>query len=54
MQYDGNSLKLILNLQSGNVKQTKRGAAYVFKYLTAVVLKAVDSFSSANILISCK
>lgn len=48
------SEKLILNLHSGNVKQTKCGAAYVFKYLTAVALKAVDGFSSANVLISCK
>lgn len=54
MQYHGNSLKLFLNLQCSSVKQTKYEAAYVFKYLTAVILKAADSFSSANIIISCK
>lgn len=54
MQDHGNSLKLILNLQSGGVKPTKCGAAYVFKYLTAVVLRVIDGFHSANTLISCK
>lgn len=54
MQYHANSLELILDLQSGSVKQTKCGAAYVFKHLTAVILRAVDGFPSANILISCK
>lgn len=54
MQYHENSLELILDLQSGSVKQTKCGEAYVFKHLTAVVLRAVDGFPSANILISCK
>lgn len=54
MQCCGNSLKLIVNLQSGNIKQTEYGGAYVFKYLTAVILKAVDGFSSANVLILCK
>lgn len=44
-----------LNLQSGGVKQTKCEAAYVFKYLTAVIeKKTIDSFSSASTLTSCK
>ena len=50
MQYHENSLELILDLQSGSVKQTKCGAAYVFEHLTAVILRAVDGFPSANIL----
>lgn len=50
MQYHGNSLKLVINLQSGCVKQMKCGRAYVFKYLTAVILKAVNGSSSAKIL----